>query len=146
VSDFQVFHPTTPEEFEAYFDLRWRILRAPWHQPRGSELDEFEDQAQHIAIRSHSGLLLGVARLHYPDNDVAQIRYMAVKENHQGQGIGNTLYHHLESHARSINIKNIIANARISVVGFYEQHGFVVIGDGPTLFDKIEHKLMHKVL
>ena len=34
--------PQNPEEFERYRDLRWRILRAPWNQPRGSELDEIE--------------------------------------------------------------------------------------------------------
>jgi len=26
--------PTSPDEWDAYFDLRWRILRQPWRQPR----------------------------------------------------------------------------------------------------------------
>ena len=29
--------PQTPEEFERYRDFRWRILRAPWNQPRRTE-------------------------------------------------------------------------------------------------------------
>ncbi|MEJ2362384.1 MAG: thioesterase, partial [Gammaproteobacteria bacterium] len=34
--------PQTKQEWQAYFDLRWRILRAPWQQARGSERDDLE--------------------------------------------------------------------------------------------------------
>lgn len=26
--------PASPSDWDIYFDLRWRILRAPWGQPR----------------------------------------------------------------------------------------------------------------
>ena len=34
--------PETAEEFDAYYNLRWMVLRAPWNQPTGSEKDEYE--------------------------------------------------------------------------------------------------------
>ena len=40
--------PESPEEFKQYYELRYRILRAPWGEPEGSEVDEMEDQCFHI--------------------------------------------------------------------------------------------------
>jgi len=34
--------PETAVDRERYFDLRWRVLREPWQQPRGSERDDRE--------------------------------------------------------------------------------------------------------
>ena len=56
-----VASPRTPKEFEEYYDLRWRILRAPWQQPRGSEKDDWEHLADHVSARDPGGRLLGVA-------------------------------------------------------------------------------------
>jgi N-acetylglutamate synthase-like GNAT family acetyltransferase len=146
VIKFHVARPQTPAEFEDYFDLRWRILRAPWHQPRGSEKDEFEETAEHISIITTEGRTIGVGRLHTLKPDQAQIRYMAVDGEYRGQGIGEIIFRHLEFLARDRNIKRILVNARNSAVGYYERFGFSVIGDGPTLFDEIQHKLMEKKL
>ena len=42
--------PTSPDEWDAYFDLRWRILRLTWNQPRGSECDSLDDSAFHLLL------------------------------------------------------------------------------------------------
>ena len=42
--------PETRDEFERYFDLRWRILREHWQQPRGSEQDDREDESLHCHV------------------------------------------------------------------------------------------------
>ena len=34
--------PNTDLEFEAYYELRWRVLRKPWGQARGTEHDEYD--------------------------------------------------------------------------------------------------------
>ena len=31
---FTVSEPLTPQDFECYCELRWRVLRAPWKQPK----------------------------------------------------------------------------------------------------------------
>ena len=141
---FYIVKPETPEEFEEYFDLRWRILRAPWNQSRGSEKDKWENIAEHISIRSKENLLLGVGRLHQINSEEAQIRYMAVEEGYRGLKIGLTIYEYLENYAKASDIKKIIVNARASATGFYERLGFKITGDGHTLYDEIQHKTMQK--
>jgi len=40
--------PETPEEFQLYYDLRWRILREPWTQDRSSSQHEREHEAMRL--------------------------------------------------------------------------------------------------
>ena len=51
--------PESKEEFEEYFDFRWESLRKPISLARGSEQDEFEDTAFHIAA-FYSEKIIGV--------------------------------------------------------------------------------------
>ena len=39
---YKVITPTTPEELDKYYDLRWRVLREPFQRPKGSEQDEYD--------------------------------------------------------------------------------------------------------
>jgi len=70
--------PQTPAEWENYFDLRWRVLRAPWNQPRGSEKDNRETDSEHFMIVGPHSSALAVSRLHFNTPAEAQVRYMAV--------------------------------------------------------------------
>lgn len=141
-----IARPETPEEFEEYLDLRWRVLRAPWHQPRGSEKDEWENRADHLTARDEEGRLLGVGRLHLNNPGEAQIRYMATEEGCRGRGVGTALYRRLEALAANHHARHITLNARESAVGFYQKCGFEITGDGPLLFGVIPHKVMRKEL
>jgi predicted GNAT family N-acyltransferase len=138
--------PTSPEEFREYYDLRWRVLRAPWDQPPGSEQDEWEPLASHITARDQTGQLIGVGRLHINDTDQVWIRYMAVEPESRGQGTGKAVYNALEQIAVAAGATHINLNARESAVPFYQQLGFRIITDGPTMFGEIRHKLMQKKL
>lgn len=142
----KITEPETPEEWEEYFDLRWRILRAPWDQPRGSEKDEFDDVADHVAVWDEERRLLGVGRLHLNNEKEAQIRYMATEEDSRGLGIGRVIIEKLEQLARARGVERIVLNARDNVVGFYQHFGYSIIGLGPTMFGKIKHLKMEKKL
>ena len=41
-SKITIIEPQTPKEFEAYYLLRYEVLRKPWKQPFGSEKDDME--------------------------------------------------------------------------------------------------------
>jgi predicted GNAT family N-acyltransferase len=142
----QIGKPETPEQFKEYYDLRWRILRAPWDRLRGSEKDEFDETADHVTVRDEDGRLLAVGRLHMNNAREAQIRYMATEEFCRGFGIGRALIGRLEEIARDRGAERIVLNARAHVVGFYQRFGFTVTGPGPTLFDKVKHSRMEKSL
>lgn len=138
--------PRTGADFAALYDLRWQLLRAPWQQPRGSERDEHDATAIHALARHAQGELLGIARLHRIDEHCGQIRYLAVRPEWQGQGIGTALLCWLEDRAREEGLKEIVLNARAPSVGFYRRLGYAETGEGPVLFGTLPHRRMRKRL
>lgn len=142
----KVVTPRTQHDWQAYFDLRWCLLRAPWQQPKGSEQDDLEDKAYHVMVKSETGKTVGVGRIHPVNAGQWQIRYMAVDESYRGHGIGAMILRELESHAQSQSAKQIVLNARESAIGFYTKHHYWICGEGPTLFGMIKHQRMQKVL
>ena len=140
---FIIKQPESPEEFKSYFNLRYRILRAPWGEPEGSEVDDIEDQCFHI-ILTNDETVLGVGRLQYNTENEAQIRYMAVEKAYEGSGIGRMLVNALEQQARNKNMCTIILDAREPAVGFYQTLGYKTEKKSYLLFDKIQHFRMTK--
>lgn len=135
--------PRTSEEWRAYYNLRWQVLRAPWQQPRGSEKDELDDEALHHMIIDNQQVI-AVGRVHFIDAHTAQIRYMAVAPEYEKRGYGKQLLLSLEKSVKENNIHEIILHARESVTGFYEKQGYIIIRPSHTLFKKIKHYLMIK--
>ncbi len=138
--------PMSEDEFVEIYDLRWRVLRAPWQQPRGSEQDEQDSHAVHLAVWGPDGELVGAGRLHWNNAEEAQIRYMAVEEKARGRDVGRDLVMGLEAAARRQGTLRIALQAREEVQGFYEKMGYSFLEDGPTLFDSIRHVKMIKIL
>ena len=136
--------PSSAEEFEHYFRLRWKILRRPWGQPEGSERDEMEEQTFHAAAFTEDGQVVGAARLQFNSEAEAQVRYMAVAKQVQRQGIGMALLRHLEEYARKKGAKVVVLDARESAVPFYLKLGYEIVGDSYLLFGDILHKKMRK--
>ena len=139
----EVREPKTKEEFEIYYELRWKILREPWNQPKGSEKDELEDKSFH-AMALIGENVVGVGRLHFNSDKEAQIRYMAVDEQQRGKGIGSLIIEYLEKVAKKKGAECIILNARENAVDFYKSHGYNIVKKSHTLFGSIEHFLMRK--
>ena len=140
-----VIEPSTPAQWQAYYDLRWRILRKPWNEPRGSEQDTFEKSSIHRAI-FNDNKIIAIGRLHSLDNDTGQVRYMAVENEYTSQGYGSAILEALELAAKERHLKQVILNARQTARAFYEKHGYSIIGDAHTLFNAIPHYKMSKSL
>lgn len=138
--------PVTPEEFEKYFDLRWRMLREPWQQPRGSERDELEDTSHHLMVCDDTGQILGAGRLHAASPLQGQIRYMAVANHYQGQGVGSLLLNALEHSARENHFRSIVLHARENALPFYLHHGYTQLEKSHLLYNSIQHYKMIKHL
>jgi len=143
---FKIIQPKTEDEFKAYFKLRWKLLRAPWNQPEGSESDEIEEQCFHLIAVDECGDIIGVARLQFNSKSEAQIRYMAVARSHERQGVGRELINALEKHAATTEHSMIVLDAREPAVGFYQKSGYQVLEKSYLLFDEIQHFRMSKML
>ncbi|CAM4143290.1 GNAT family N-acetyltransferase [Aquirufa beregesia] len=140
----EIRSPQNPEEWEAYFQLRFEILREPWNQASGSEHLPDDQAAIHVfAIENKQ--VLGVARMHESNSQQGQVRCVAVASSHQGQGIGKLLMDYLEHKAKESNWKEIILEARENAVPFYTKLGYVIEKESYLLFDEIQHYTMKKI-
>ena len=141
-----IIEPVTQAQLRNYFELRWKVLREPWQQPRGSERDALDDSAIHLMLIDDTGNAVGVGRLHFNSIREAQIRFMAIALSSQRQGLGSTLLHALETRALQLGAGHIVLDARESALGFYCRHGYRATGTGHVLFNRISHLHMVKPL
>lgn len=142
----EVIHPVSEEDFKGYYFLRWKILRKPWNQPLGSERNELDDTSYHVMVCEKDRIPLGIGRLHFNNDHEAQIRYMAVEDEYQGQGIGTRIMNALEKLAQDKNAQSIILYARESAVPFYQKIGYDIEEKSYLLFGNIQHYKMKKYL
>ena len=137
--------PVTDSDFEKYYELRWRILRKPWGQPKGSEVNDSDKDAFHI-LAEIDDEVIGVGCIHKLEEGVGRIRFMGVVADHQKQGIGQAIVKLLEENAKSKKFSKVRLWARELALEFYLNRGYKIIGEGELLFDVIKHKIMEKEL
>jgi predicted GNAT family N-acyltransferase len=142
----RIIEPSSAADFHSYYDLRWRILRAPWDQPRGSERDAQDAHSTHLMLIDSAGKALAVGRLHFNSIREAQIRYMAVEVDRRRSGLGTHLLATLEHRAHTLGAARIVLDARETALGFYRKHGYAIDGSGHMLFNRIAHVRMSKRL
>jgi len=141
-----IIEPSSPDELDRYYQLRWKILRAPWNQPPGSERDPLDERSTHLMAVNSARDLLGVGRLHFNSIREGQVRYMAIAINNQRSGIGTLILETLEDLARRLGAARIVVDARESAIGFYRKRGYRPTGPGHMLFGQIAHIRMRKIL
>lgn len=137
--------PTTAQEWEDYYDLRYRVLREPLNQPRGSERNEGDATGQHFALYDQKRLV-AIARLDESDPLTAQVRFVAVDTALQGKGYGLKIMQAVEEAARLSGHKQMILHARDYAVDFYLRQGYRLLEKSHLLYGVLQHYLMDKQL
>ncbi len=141
----QIQQPDTPQQWEAYYALRFAVLRQPWGQPQGSEVLPDEASAEHaLAIDTETQAVVGVARLQANSPQQGQVRCVAVSSQAQGKGVGKLLMQFLEEKAWQLGMTEIILDARDNAVQFYQSIGYTIIAESYLLFGEIQHYKMLK--
>lgn len=138
--------PQTQSDWDAYYDVRFRILRQPWGQAPGSERDETDVDSYNAMLRDDSQRVLAVGRLHLNSPAEAQVRYMAVETDQQGKGVGRVMMEALEAEARRLGAQHVFLEAREPAVEFYRRLGYEVLRPSYLLFGEIQHYSMQKQL
>ena len=136
--------PKTPEEFQRYRDLRWKILRAPYDKPRITEKDDAGTNDYPLMVCEVDGIPIGVGRAHFISKEEAQIRSISVEPDWEGKGIGSIVLKELEKIVIEKGARRIIIHARNSAIAFYKKNGYLEVEPSYTLFGEIEHTLMEK--
>jgi GNAT superfamily N-acetyltransferase len=109
--EIEIRVPKIEVEWEQYYDLRYRILRQPWNQPRGSERNEGDETGMHFALYEIE-ILKAIARLDINDEKSAQVRFMAVETEIQRKGYGKQVMLAIENYCKSISVSEIVLHAR----------------------------------
>ena len=145
VLGFTVVEPVTRSEWQDYYELRWKILRHPWKQPRGSEKDDLEAESTHrMAVVKNK--VIGVGRLHCVDRSIVQIRFMAVDAVYQNESVGSTILEELELSITDKSVTKICLHSREAAIEFYRKHGYHVMQRSFVLYGDIAHYRMEKFI
>jgi predicted GNAT family N-acyltransferase len=132
-------------EWESYYDLRYRVLREPLNQPRGSERNDGDATGIHFALYEDN-TLKAIARLDQQDETTAQVRFVAVESSEQGKGYGRLIMEATEQHAATEGNTKMVLHARDYAVDFYLRLGYTLIEPSHKLFGVLQHFFMEKSL
>ncbi|MGL4349912.1 MAG: GNAT family N-acetyltransferase, partial [Plesiomonas shigelloides] len=94
---YRLSTPTTDEALARYYHFRWQMLRAPLHQPPGSERDGYDAGAHHQMVVDEHDDPVAIGRVYINADDEAAIRFMAVHPDLRGRGLGTLVAMALES-------------------------------------------------
>ena len=145
MSNYFIRSPESKEEWRNYFVFRWELLRKPLGMSKESLEDDLEDSSYHLMGIDDDDNVIASGRVHFNDNNEAQIRYMAVKDGYKRKGIGSEIVIKLEDYAYSKGAKKMILNARENALSFYSSLGYSE--KGPYQSDTgIPHSRMEKDL
>ncbi len=121
--------PQTREDFKAYYGLRFKVLREPWGQPRGSEKDDYEPISRHfMAVDADSDRLVGVVKVFERSEGVAWISHLAVLPEVQKLGVGKVLMDAAEDYARQAGFKKIGCQSRLTTTTYFQKLGYEITG------------------
>jgi GNAT superfamily N-acetyltransferase len=141
----EIRSPKSDKEWVEYYDLRYRVLREPWNQPRGSERNEGDEIGKHLALYE-SGKIKAIARLDESAPFESQVRFVAVEFNQQGYGYGRLIMEACEKVALERGDHKMILHAREVALDFYKRLDYKLIKKSHLLFGEIQHYLMEKEL
>ena len=141
----EVRTPNTESEWEAYYDLRFRILRKPLNKERGSERNDGDQKGIHFALY-HQNELLAIARLDKSAEKVSQTRFVAVESGRERKGYGRLIMRACENEARRNGYEKMILHARENALEFYKAQGYEEVKKTHVLFGQVQHYMMQKSL
>jgi predicted GNAT family N-acyltransferase len=131
-------------ELDKLYALRHAVLRVPL----GLNLydEDFTREANWIKIGAFSGDdLIGCVMLSALQNNVIQLRQMAVDKDFRCKGVGRKIVEFAEQWCKENAIVKIELHAREAAMQFYLQLNYVCIGDVYIEVD-ISHYTMYKML
>jgi len=93
----------------------------------------FEDVQEFWVANTEDGEVVGCGALHVMWEDLAEIRTVAVAEEHRGRGVGNQIVLALLDTARELGVSRIFVLT--FAVDFFRRHGFTEISGQATTSD-----------
>ena len=138
------------DERAAIYYVRTIVFVDEQAVPLEEELDAYDATATHFRVRVHEAShlpcsVVATARLVDKGGGLAKIGRVAVLKQYRGLGIGFALMRYVEEHAAAAGVMELILEAQLHALQFYEKLGYTAEG-GVFLDAGIEHRLMRRRL
>lgn len=135
---------TEDPEYQGSLTLRDQVLRKPLGISLEQEAKSSEEDAHHF-VALLEGEVIGTLFLIETENQIYQMRQVAVDQDYQGKSIGKQLVIEAEKWAKDFGVKKIWMHARQNAWPFYEALGYSYTSDEYMQIG-IVHKTMEKVV
>lgn len=150
----RIISPTTDALWSEYLGCRYRNLYAPFGLPLScntSELDSPRDRPEVLHRMVMEGdSVAAVGRLDLQPAHIngprSQLRYCAVDPAHRGRGAGQLLLAEFERESAARGLTVLWMEARVAALNFYLRQGYADVGEGPTKWGVIPHRVLEKAL
>lgn len=138
------------DDYREMINLRDEILR----KPLGLHFTEkyLQQEVNDILIgcfetneKQQEGSLIGCCVLSPIDEELVQLRQMAVRESLQRSGVGKEMMEFAEEQSRKSGFSTLMMHARKTAVPFYDRLGYRMVGE-EFLEVSIPHYEMRKAL
>ncbi|MHA6203258.1 GNAT family N-acetyltransferase [Dyella soli] len=143
IHDFHVEHAdwARDSEREALRGIRMEVFMQEQGVPASLEWDELDSGSLHQLARDGTGEPIGCARL-TPHGKIGRV---AVRQPWRQRGVGAAMLRALIARARALGRREIMLDAQLSAVAFYQREGFEALGD---VFEDagIRHQAMRLLL
>ena len=132
------------KEYEAMIQLRIAQLLQPIGVPASYIVPENE-QADFFIAAFEKDEMIGCCVLTPKNDNIIQLRQMAVRNDFRGKGIGAAIIEFAEATAKENDFSILMMHARNTVIEFYKKSGYQITGE--QFFEVgIAHHKMQKQL
>jgi len=117
-----------PEERQQALDIRQRVFVEEQGVPAELELDVHDGEAFHW-LGFRDGQVVGTARLLRYGHDSGKVGRVAVLPEWRSSGLGREMMEEIHRWGGSQPLKQILLDAQVSVIPFYEKLGYQAEGE-----------------
>ncbi len=133
-----------PDELDRCLALRREVFVEEQGVPVAEEMDGLDAECTHFLALA-GGDVVGTARLRVTDDGHAKAERVAVRRSVRRSGAGRALMRALEDETRGRGRRELVLNAQLPVIAFYERLGYRVEG-AEFLEAGIPHRAIRKPL
>ena len=133
---------TQSKIYKEALKIRYEVFVGEQNVPEDIEVDELENQSQHLVLYEYNEPV-GTARIFHVGDGLYKMQRVAILKKYRGQGYGEKLIKEIEHQVQNLHGKKITLGAQLQALSFYEKLGYEV--EGPEFMDAgIPHREMTK--
>lgn len=119
---------TTKEQLEDAFFVRNTVFVDEQQVPAEEEIDQFENEAEHVVLYDDRQNPVGAGRVRIVDG-IGKLERICVLSTSRKNGAGRIIVEKLEELATQQGVSRLKLNAQTHAIPFYEKLGYEVVSD-----------------